>query len=192
MKTVSLSGLQRGGVGKKDAATVRKEGKVPGVLYGGKDQIHFYVNDLEIKKIVHSPEAYVVELNLDGNKYRSVLQEIQFHPVTDRILHFDLLQLFDDKQVRVSLPVRISGTSPGVMQGGKLAVNYRSLPVKGLPANLPDAINIDISDLKVAENVRIRDLNIEGCQIMQPAASVVVAVKATRASIAAGSAPAEA
>jgi large subunit ribosomal protein L25 len=186
MKTVSLSGFQRGGVGKKDAATVRKEGKIPGVLYGGKEQIHFNVNDLDIRKIVYSPEAYIVELDLGGTKYRTVLQEIQFHPVTDRILHFDLLQLFDDKSVKVNLPVRIAGTSPGVMQGGKLAVNYRSLPVKGLPANLPDAISVDISNLKVAENIRIRDLKVDGCQIMQPAASVVVAVKATRASIAAG------
>lgn len=188
MKSVSLSGFQRGGVGKKDAATVRNEGKVPGVIYGGKEQIHFHVNDLDIRKIVYSPDAYVVELDLGGNKYRTVLQEIQFHPVTDKIIHFDLLQLFDDKPVKVNLPVRISGTSPGVMQGGKLAVNYRSIPVKGLPSHLPDAINVDISNLKVAENIRIRDLKIEGCQIMQPAASVVVAVKATRASIAAGTA----
>jgi large subunit ribosomal protein L25 len=150
------------------------------------------MKELDIKKIVFSPDAYQIDLDIEGKKNRCIIQEIQFHPVTDRIQHVDMLLLSDDRPVKVQLPVRTTGTSPGVMQGGRLAINYRNIAVKGLPKDLPEAISLDISDLQVAQDIRVRDLDIPGCQILQPAAAVIVAVKATRASIAAGTAGAEA
>lgn len=188
MKTVSLSGSLREGVGKKDAAGLRASGHVPGVLYGGKDQTHFKVKDLELKKIVFSPDAYQIDLEIGGKTSRCIIQELQFHPVTDRIQHIDLLLLSEDVPVKVKLPVRTQGTSPGVMTGGRLAINYRNIAVKGLPKDLPESITLDISNLQVLEDIRVRDVQIKGCQILEPAAAVIVAVKPTRASIAAGAA----
>jgi large subunit ribosomal protein L25 len=188
MKTASLSGSLRGGVGKKDAATLRVEGRVPGVLYGGTEQIHFHVAKLDIERLVINPDVFRIALDVDGTTYDTILQEIQFHPVTDYIIHIDALQLDANKPVRVELPVRTTGTSPGVMNGGRLEMQYRRVPVRGLPNNLPESISVDISKLEIGSNTRVRDLNVEGCEILLSDSTLIAAVKRTRAAIAAAAA----
>ena len=188
MKTASLSGSLRGGVGKKDAATLRKEGRVPGVLYGGAEQIHFHVAKLDIERLVINPDVFRISLEIDGSSYDTILQEVQFHPVTDYILHVDALQLDEKKPVRVELPVRTKGTSPGVMNGGRLELQYRRVPVRGLPNALPESITVDISSLEIGSNLRVRDLNVEGCEILLSESTLIASVKRTRAAMAAAAA----
>jgi large subunit ribosomal protein L25 len=183
MKTVSLSGSSRASVGKKDAADLRKSDRVPGVLYGGKEQKHFSVPRLAIDRLVFSPDTYLIELEVDGFKAQSVIKDVQFHPVTDKILHFDLLEVVADKPVTVQLPVRTTGNSVGVISGGRLAINFRKLAVKGLSKDLPEAIEIDITNLNVGDKVRVSDVQIPGCQLTQAGSAVVVDIRSTRATM---------
>lgn len=192
MKTASLSGSLRENVGKKDADTLRKNGRVPGVLYGGKEQIHFHVDNIELEKLVYTPDAYRFDFEVDGKTYPTIIKDMQFHPVNDKIQHMDMLQLFDDKPVTVELPVRTTGNSVGVRNGGRLAISYRSLKVRGLPNDLPEAIVADITNLKIGDAARVKDLSIEGCEILAAENAVVVDVKRTRAAMAAIAAAAEA
>ena len=192
MKTASLSGSLRGSVGKKDAVTLRKEGRVPGVLYGGTEQVHFHVAKLDIERLVINPDVFRIELDVEGTKYDTILQEIQFHPVTDHIVHIDALLLDEQKPVRVELPVRTNGTSPGVMNGGRLELQYRRVPVRGLPNNLPEVISVDISGLEIGSNLRVRDLQVEGCDILLNDSTLIASVKRTRAAMAAAAAAEEA
>lgn len=192
MKTASLSGSLRENVGKKDADTLRKNGRVPGVLYGGKEQIHFHVDNIELEKLVYTPDAYRFDFEVDGKTYPTIIKDMQFHPVNDKIQHMDMLQLFDDKPVTVELPVRTTGNSIGVRNGGRLAISYRSLKVRGLPNDLPEAIVADITNLKIGDAARVKDLSIEGCEILAAENAVVVDVKRTRAAMAAAAAAAEA
>ncbi len=185
MKTVSLSGSLRGNVGKKDAAALRRDGRVPSVLYGGTEQIHFHVSELEVKKLIFSPDAYEVQLDLNGKMFRSIMKDIQFHPVTDRPVHIDFLQMFEDKEIAVQLPVRTVGNSVGVINGGRLAVNFRTVTVSALPNALPESIEVNITKLKIGQDVRVKNITLEGCRILQPDNAVVVAVKLTRAAMSA-------
>ena len=177
-----MSGSSRANVGKKDAATLRKKGQVPCVLYGGSEQLHFSAKYIDVHKIVHSPDVYNVALDVDGKKQEAIIQELQFHPVTDKILHVDFLALHPEKVAKVELPVRVSGASPGVLMGGKLAKNFQKIKVEALPADLPEAINIDISPLNIGDNVRVKDLAAANDKLRfhAPAASVVVGVKMAR------------
>ncbi len=180
MKRVSLSGSKRENVGKKDAKGLRKQGKVPCVLYGGEDQLHVAVDAKDLKKLVYTPDVYQIDLDVDGEKRSVVVQEMQFHPITDEILHADFLQLFDDKLVSIKLPVRIKGNSPGILAGGKLSQNFRRLTVKGLPGAMPEDITIDISGLNIGDSVRVRDIELDGLTLTDAAPAVVVAVKMAR------------
>lgn len=180
MKTVSLSGSRRANVGKKDASAIRKSGKVPCVIYGGKEQVHFTCSELELGKIVWSPDAHEVKLNIDGKEHRSFIQDIQFHPVNDRLVHVDFLEIHDDKPVKIKLPVKLSGVSEGVKKGGKLVQNFRKLTVSGLPSKLPDVIDVSISDLNIGDGVRVRELNVDGLKFLDNASSYVVSVQITR------------
>ena len=183
MKTVSLSGSPRESVGKKDAAALRRDGRVPSVLYGGTEQIHFHISELEIKKLIYSPDAYEIHLNLDGKTYRCVMKDLQFHPVSDRPVHIDFLQMFEDKPISVLLPVKTKGNAIGVINGGRLAVNFRNVMVNGLPNALPESIEVDVTKLKIGQDVRIKDVTIPDCKILQPENAVVVGVKVTRAAM---------
>ncbi len=180
MKRVSLSGSLRENVGKKDAKGLRKQGKVPCVLYGGKDQLHVAIEEKDLKKLVYTPDVYQIDLDVNGDKRSVIVQEMQFHPITDEILHADFLQLFDDKLVNVKLPVRISGNSPGILAGGKMSQNFRRLTVRGLPNAMPEDITIDISGLNIGDSVRVRDIELDGLTLMDAAPAVVVAVKMAR------------
>ena len=180
MKTASLSGSLRENVGKKGSSAIRKSGSIPGVLYGGKDQTHFTVEENSINKLVFSPDVFYIELDIDGKKVQCILQDIQFHPVTDRIVHIDLLEVVPGKEVRVNLPLRSEGTAEGVTNGGRIATLFRSVPVKGLIEKIPEAVTVDISPLIIGSTVRVRDLNIDGCTILLNESVLLIACKRTR------------
>ena len=180
MKTVSMSGSLRENVGKKDAKMNRKNGKVPCVLYGGKDQIHFLTNEKDFKDIIFTPEVCFIDLDINGKQYKATLQDVQYHPVSDNILHVDFLQIIEDKPIIMSVPIKVIGTSPGVLRGGKLVVKMRKLKVKGLASVLPDDIKIDISPLDIEDYVKVNNLSVEGVEFLNVPTSIVVMIKSTR------------
>ena len=180
MKKVSLSGSLRENVGKKDAKKQRRSGNVPCVLYGGKEQVHFVLDQLSFGEIVFTPHAYLVELNIDGKMYNAVLQDVQYHPVSDSALHADFLEVTEGKPVITALPIRLKGNSPGVMAGGKLQLKLRKMKVKGLIENLPEEITIDISKLKIAESIKVKAVQLANVEFLDVPNSVVVMVKAGR------------
>lgn len=181
MKTVSLSGSPRENVGKKGANILRKDGSVPAVVYGGEKQIHFSVLENEAKKLVFTPNVYLIELEIDGKKSKVILQEAQTHPVTDRILHLDFLEISDSKPFKLNLPVRLEGFSKGVRNGGNLSQNFRKLKVMGLLKDMPDAVKINITPLKIGDKIRVADLNIFGLKFFDPENTVIVGVQMARA-----------
>lgn len=183
MKTVSLSGSPRENVGKKGAASLRTEERVPAVIYGGKKQIHFSITVNEAKKLVFTPNVYLVEIEVSGKSYKVILQEVQSHPVTDRVLHLDFLEISDEKQFKIKLPVRLIGFSRGVRNGGTLRQNFRKLKVMGLAKDMPEAIEIDISPIKIGDKRRVSDLAFNGLKFLDPSNAVVVGVQTARAAI---------
>ena len=183
MKKAQLSGSLRSNVGKKDAASLRLAGMVPCVIYGQGTQTHFAVKRTELDKIVYSPEVFQVELDLDGKKVTGIIQELQQHPTKDTIQHVDFLELSDSKTVRVKLPVRLIGSARGVLAGGKLMTVFRNLQCVGLPGDLPDAITLDIAKLKIGMSIRVKNIEIPGVSILDPANAVVVSVKMARGAV---------
>ena len=183
MKTVQLSGSLRANVGKKDASSLRSAGLVPCVLYGQGQQTHFSVKQVAIEKIVYSPDVYQVELNIDGKTAVGIIQELQQHPTKDTIQHVDFLELNETKLIRIKLPVRLVGSSPGVMAGGKLMLVFRSLQCVGLSKDLPEAIILDISTLNIGGAIRVNTINIPGITFLDPANAVVVSVKMARGAV---------
>lgn len=183
MKKAQLSGSLRANVGKKDAASLRLAGMVPCVIYGQGTQTHFAVKRTELDKIVYSPEVFQVELDLDGKKVTGIIQELQQHPTKDTIQHVDFLELSDSKPVRVKLPVRLTGSARGVLAGGKLMTVFRNLQCVGLPGDLPDAITLDIAKLKIGMSIRVKNIEIPGVTILDPANAVVVSVKMARGAV---------
>ncbi len=180
MKKAQLSGSVRTSVGKKDNSALRSAGQVPCVLYGQGEQTHFSVRAVDVEKLIFSPDVYQVELDIDGKKAMAIIQAKQMHPVKDTANHIDFLELNDKKPVKLSLPVRTTGAAPGVMNGGKLRQPYRMLRVTGLPGDLPDAITIDISKLRIGHSIRISDINVDGIEFREPANAVVLGVKMAR------------
>ena len=184
MKTVSLSGTPRAYVGKKDAKRSRKEGNIPCVIYGGESQIHFTLPELKVDKIIFTPEVFILNITIDGKEYKTILQDIQYHPVTDKVLHADFLEIKEDKSIVVGIPVKFSGIAPGVAKGGKLQVKYRKLRVKGNINDMPEFIELDVSKLDLGNSIKVRDLSIDKLQVMEILNAVVVQVKIARGSAA--------
>jgi large subunit ribosomal protein L25 len=180
MKTVSMSGSLRENVGKKDAKKNRSLGKIPCVLYGGKEQIHFTVEELPFSKLIFTPEVFLVELDINGKKFMSVLQDVQYHPVSDKVLHADFFEIFPDKPVATVLPVKIKGVSKGVLAGGKLHKKKRKIRVKGIYTDLPEFIELDITELNIGDSIRIEDIEVEKLELLDKPRDVVVSVKVTR------------
>lgn len=187
MKTASLSGSPREGVGKKDASVLRKEGRVPAVLYGGDKQTHLHLDSIQVEKLIHNPDVFRIELDVDGTVTPCIVRDIQYHPVTDNILHLDLLELVDNKPVWVDIPVRTEGNAVGVMNGGRLAINHRRLRLRGLPNAIPEYVMCNITNLDIGDVIRVREIELEGVTIEQADSDVVVAVKRTRAAMSAAS-----
>jgi len=186
MKSITINGSKRESVGKKSTKALRNAGEVPCVLYGGDQPVHFSAAELAFSKLVYTPNAHTVVIALEnGESYDAVLQDIQFHPVTDKILHIDFYQLFPDKEVMMEIPVHVIGSSKGVMAGGTLRKNQRKLRVKAIPANLPDFIEADITNLKIGGKLYITELTNEAYKFMHPDNTVVCQVRRSRASMSA-------
>ncbi|MGE0562574.1 MAG: 50S ribosomal protein L25/general stress protein Ctc [Flavobacteriales bacterium] len=183
MKSIALKGNKRTERGSSDAKSLRKEDKIPAVLYGGKDNIHFMVDDIPFGKIIHSPNVYFVDLNIDDTTVRSIIKDIQYHPVTDKVLHIDFLEVIPGKEVTVMLPIKITGTSKGVLNGGKLRTVTRRLRVRGLADALPEAITVDITPLKIGQSIKVGEIKVAGLTLLDAPNAVVVAVKMSRAAV---------
>lgn len=181
MKSITIKGSQRESVGKVSTKALRNAGKVPCVLYGGEKPMHFSADELSFKNLVYTPNAYTAVIELEsGEKFDAVLQDIQFHPVTDKILHIDFYQLFSDKPVTMNIPVRLDGNSPGVRNGGRLLFRKRKLSIKALPDLLPDFITVDISKLRIGGTIAVETLLNDDYTILHPDSTAVVQVKASR------------
>lgn len=180
MKSITIQGTKRESVGKKSTKALRDAELVPCVVYGGETPLNFSAEEKAFKGLVYTPEAHTVSIEVDGQTIPAVLQDIQFHPLTDRILHADFYQLADDKPVIMEVPVRITGRSKGVVAGGVLRQTYRKLKVKAIPANLPDEIVVDITALKIGNKFYVESLKNEKYSFMHPDNAVVVAVKMSR------------
>ena len=185
MKSITIKGSKRESVGKVATKALRNADKVPCVLYGGENPLHFSANELDFSKLVYTPNAHTVVIDINGNqKINAILQDIQFHPVSDKILHVDFYQLSDDKEVNMEIPLVFEGSAPGVMlEGGTLMVNKRKLKVRALPNNLPDSITVDISELKLGNKISSADLDSEDFTILHPENTVVCKVRTSRASM---------
>ncbi|MFO0358750.1 MAG: 50S ribosomal protein L25/general stress protein Ctc [Sphingobacteriaceae bacterium] len=180
MKTVSLSGSPRANVGKADANALRAKGQVPCVIYGAGEQIHFSADERAFKHIIYTPETSIVEIEVGGKSYKTVLQESQYHKITDKLIHADFLQIIDGKPVTVHLPVKTVGQSEGVKAGGKLAVKLRKLKVRGLINKLPERIELNIETLGIGKSISVGDINLDGIAILHPKNISVVSVQTTR------------
>lgn len=185
MKSITIKGSKRESVGKSATKALRNAGMVPCVLYGGDEPVHFAAEELAFTKLVYTPNAHTVALEIgEKMKFNAILQDIQFHPLTDKILHIDFYQLFDDKAVSMDIPVKILGAAPGVLNsGGVLSRNKRKLRVRALPANLPDFIEADISNLELGSKLYVTELENENYRFLHPDNTVVCQVRTSRTSL---------
>ncbi|QDP85277.1 50S ribosomal protein L25/general stress protein Ctc [Chryseobacterium sp. SNU WT5] len=191
MKSITIQGTKRESVGKKSTKALRDAELVPCVVYGGEETLNFSATEKSFKGLVYTPEAHTVSIEVDGKTIPAVLQDIQFHPLTDKILHADFYQLSDDKPVVMEVPVRITGRSKGVVAGGAMRQSFRKLKVKAIPANLPDEIVVDVTPLKIGSKLYVGTLKTEGFTFMHPDNAVVVAVKMSRTAAKGGAAAAD-
>ncbi len=183
MKSILIKGQERESVGKAATKALRNAGLVPCVLYGGDKPVHFSAEEKAFKNLVYTPNAHTVEIDLGTKKYNVILQDIQFHPVTDRILHVDFYELNDNKEVTIEVPVKVVGNSKGVMAGGTLHLNMRKLKVKALPKNLPDFVEADITNLEMGNKLYITELKSDKYTLMHPDNTVVAQVRVSRAAM---------
>jgi len=188
MKIFELSGSVRESVGKKDSTKLRNEGKVPCVLYGGETPIHFQVVKRDLQHLIYTPEVYIVELTIDGKKEKAIMKDIQFAPVSDEITHIDFLKIYDDKLVKLDVPVTVKGFAKGIRAGGKLQVEVRRLKVMALPKFLPDTITLDVTELDLGQSLRVSDIKLENVVIINNKSVPVVRIMITRAARAAAQA----
>ena len=181
MKTVSLSGSLRENVGKKDTKALRRAEMVPCVMYGaGEEQVHFATEAKNFNKILFTPETYIIDFDINGKVYKTILQDIQYHPVTDKVLHADFLIVKENKPITVTLPVQLEGSAAGVMRGGKPKKGVRKVKVCGLIKDLPDYINVNISNVNINESIKVKDLSIENVTPVTPGYTVIFAVNMAR------------
>jgi large subunit ribosomal protein L25 len=202
MKSIEIKGFLRKDLGKKASATLRKEGNVPCVIYGGKENIHFFASSPAFKNLVYTPNTYLVTLDIEGKIFHSIMKEIQFHPVSDAIIHIDFAEIAEDKPVMMNIPVRVTGNSIGVKKGGKLSLVKRALKVKALPKNLPDTLEVNVENLEVGQSVKVGDLSYANITLLNGSREPVVSILSSRltaktetegeAAPAAGAAPAPA
>lgn len=183
MKTIEINGHLREAVGSKSAKQLRREGQVPGVVYGGGRNIHFHADSRELDKLVYTPDVFKITLNLDGEKTVAVLREAQYHPVLDNMLHIDLVEVVAGQPVTLQLPVALTGNSIGIKNGGVLRKNAKKLLVKGMIDDLPETITIDIEKMKIGDVKKVADLSFEGVEFLETGNRVVVAIKTSRKAI---------
>lgn len=182
MKTIAISAEKRTELGKKSTRDLRKADHVPCVMYGGAEVLHFHAHENDFRHIVYTPSAFIVEFDLDGKKHKAVMQELQFHPVTDKLNHIDFVEVFDDKPVTVEVPIKLVGAAIGLKDGGKPRQRRRVLKVRGLVENLPDVLDIDITDVAIGDVIKIGDLDYKDLEILDPSRSMIFAVVSSRIS----------
>jgi large subunit ribosomal protein L25 len=180
MKTIEIKGTFRKELGKKSSKQIRKAGNVPCVMYGKDINIHFQAHENSFKDLVYTAEAHLVKLIIDDKEYRAVLKDMQFHPVKDNILHADFMEVFNNKRVVISVPIKVSGDSAGVIAGGKLAIKKRTLKVKALAIDLPEFLPVDITNLNIHESVKVGDLSYEKIELLDPKKSMVLTIATSR------------
>jgi len=180
MKTIEIKGSLRTELGKKSSREIRKTGSVPCVIYGKEQNIHFHATELSFKNLIYTPEAHLVNLNIDNKIHQAVLKDVQYHPVSDKILHADFIEVFENKPVVINIPIKVSGDSVGVIAGGKLNIKKRGLKVKGLPIDLPEHLQIDITDLKIHDSVKVGDLAYDKIELLDPKRLMVLTIATSR------------
>lgn len=184
MKSITIKGSERESVGKKATKAVRDAGMVPCVIYGGNKPVHFAADKRAFMKLVYTPNAHTVVVELEkGEKINCILQDIQFHPVTDAILHIDFFEIHEDREIVMEVPIKVEGNSPGVMEGGVLRLTNRRLKVKALPSKLPDFVTVNISNLKMSSKLYVTEIETEGYKLMHPDNTVVCQVRVSRAAM---------
>ena len=188
MKSVAISGVLRDKVGKTATKSLRKEGKVPCVLYGGKENLHFACEETAFKSVIYTPEVNSVKLTVNGKEYHAMLKDAQFHPVEEQILHADFFEILPEKKIKVGLPVKPVGTSIGVLQGGKLMLLKRKLTVRGYEKDLPEHIDVDITSLNIGQTIRVRDIKSDKWEYTDPQGNLIITVASTRAAVEASAA----
>lgn len=186
MKTTEIVGFKRENLGTKYSKLLRADGNVPCVLYGGEEVVHFHAPAYLFKDLIYTPDAYIVHLNVEGLEKRAVIQDAQFHPVSDTLLHCDFLEVFDDKPVTMEIPVKLEGKAPGVEKGGQIYIKNKKLKVRAVPAQLPDYVIANIDELDLGNSFRVQDLNPEGYEIMNKESVAIVQIIVPRALKAAG------
>lgn len=191
MKTIVIDGELRQEVGKKSTKQLKKEDKIPCVIYGGQEVLHFSVTNKSVKGLVYTPDFHKVELNLAGTKRYAILKAIDFHPVTDKILHIDFQELVPQRKVFTEIPVRTKGLAEGVKKGGRLTVKMKKLKIKALPVNLVSEVVIDVTELELGKSVRVSDLDLQNVEILSPGPTPVASVEVTRAAKSAAAAAEE-
>jgi len=181
MNSVSLSGSLRENVGKKDAKALRKNGQVPCVIYGNNiEQVKFFTDARSFKKILYTPETLIIDFDINGKVYHTILQDIQYHPVTDEVLHADFLDVNEENPITVTLPVRTEGVCPGVMRGGRMNMNLSKMKVRGYVNDLPDNIMIDVTKLQMNQAIKVKDIDLGKITVLVPANTIIVDVRAPR------------
>jgi large subunit ribosomal protein L25 len=181
MKLLEIKCTRREKIGKKDSKKLRKQGNVPCVLYGGDDNIHFLAPENDFRHLIYTPNVYLLKLDIEGKVFNAVLQDIQFHPVTDSILHMDFYQVFEDRAVSIDVPVQLNGVPEGVKHGGKLALESRRLRARALPGDLPDILQIDVSKIGLGKSIKVEELDFPNIQLLDSPNLVIASVKLTRA-----------
>ncbi len=180
MKTLEIKASFRTELGKKSTKQIRKEGNVPCVIYGKEKNLHFHAHENSFKNLVYTHEAHLVKLLIDDKEYSAVLKDMQFHPVSDRILHADFIEIFDNKMVTINVPIKVSGDSAGVIAGGKLSIKRRTLKVKGYAKDLPEFLQMDITNLKIHEGFKVGDLSYDKIELLDPKKSMVLTIATSR------------
>jgi len=183
MKTMKISVEKRTDLGKKQTRDLRKADHVPCVMYGGSEVKHFHAHENDFRHIVYTPNAYIVELDIDGTSHKAVMQDLQFHPVNDKLLHIDFVEVFDDKPVTLEIPLKLTGASVGMLDGGKPRQRRRVLKVRGLVANLPDVLEVDITEVNIGDVIKVGDLIYDNIEVLDPLQSMVFAVVSSRVSM---------
>jgi large subunit ribosomal protein L25 len=183
MKTINIQAEKRDKVGKSSTRKLRKEGQVPGVMYGGEEVVHFYAHENDFRHIIYTSDAYLIKLEIDGKVHNAVLQDLQFHPVTDSLMHIDFVEVAVDEPVTMELPIRLVGSAIGIKNGGKSRQRRRSLRVRGLLKDLPETLDIDINDVDINDTIKIEDLSYDNVEILDPPRSMIYSIVSSRVSM---------
>ena len=180
MKTIEIKAVSRNQFGKKSSNALRAQDNVPCVMYGGKENLHFSAHENVFRGLVYTPDVFLVNLVVDGNEYKAIMKDLQFHPVTDKLLHIDFIQVTEDKPVVVDIPIRITGESAGVKAGGRLNLKRRTLKVRGMIKDIPEHLTIDITPLEIGQSIKIGDLTYEKLEIIDNKRAMIVGVAVSR------------